>query len=130
MALRILAWVGPLHVIGGIALFATAFFPDFQQQLAAVLRLEGDHFSPFLLAVLGPTIASWGVLFTALVRQYADFPTRRVWNALVFSIIVWAAFDTSLCVYFGVSGAVVVNVIVVVVLLWLLYIANPRKLPR
>lgn len=127
MALRILAWVGPLHVVGGIVLFAMAFLPELQLQLAAVLRLKGENFSPFLLAVLGPTIASWGVLFTAVVRQYADFPTRRLWNALLLAVLVWAPLDTGLCLYFGVNGGVVINSVVAALLIGLLWAVRPRK---
>lgn len=126
MALRILLWVGPLHVIGGIALFLTAFLPQAQNLLAMSLGLEGENYSPFLLAVLGPTIASWGVLFTAVVRQYADYPTRRLWNALLIAVLVWAPLDTGLCLYFGVTGGVIVNGIVVVILLGLLFKVKTR----
>lgn len=126
MATRILLWVGPVHVVGGIALFLTAFFPSIQQLVASATGIEGENFSPFLLAVLGPTIASWGVLFTVVVRQFVDYPTRRLWNALVIAILVWAPLDTALCWYFGVTGGVIVNSAVVVLLFALLFKVKPR----
>lgn len=87
--------------------------------------LAGENFSPFLFAVLGPTVASWGVLFSAVVRQFIDYPTRRLWNALLLAIVVWAPLDTGLCLYYGVYGGVAVNGLVVVLLLVLLFKVRP-----
>jgi len=120
-------WVGPLHVIAGLALFISAFVPGAQELLASTAKLEGDLNSPFLLAVLGPTVASWGVLFTAVVRQFVDYPTRRLWNAMLLSIAVWAPLDTALCWYFGVYGGIVVNSAVAVVLVALLFNVRPSR---
>jgi hypothetical protein len=126
MAIRILSWVGPIHIAGGFALFLTAFFPSIQQLIAEATGIEGENFSPFLFAVLGPTISSWGVLFCVVVRQFVDYPTRRLWNALVIAVLAWAPLDTGLCWYFGVMGGVAVNSVVVVLLLTLLFKVRPR----
>ena len=125
MATKILSWVGPLHIVAGLLLFLTAFLPGVQTMIAVNVGLAGESFSPFLFAVLGPTVASWGVLFTAVVRQFIDYPTRRLWNAMLLAIVVWAPLDTGLCLYYGVYGGVAVNGLVVVLLLVLLFKVRP-----
>lgn len=125
MATKILSWVGPLHIVAGLLLFLTAFLPGVQTMIAINVGLADENFSPFLFGVLGPTVASWGVLFTAVVRQFIDYPTRRLWNAMLLSIVVWAPLDTSLCLYYGVYGGVAVNGLIVVLLLVLLLKIRP-----
>ena len=118
---KILKLVGPLHVVGGLLLFMSAFFPSTQAAIASLVNLPADQdFSPFFVAILGPTIASWGVLFWAVVTQFYAAPSPGLWKALVLSVVVWAPLDTGLCLYFGVYGGAVVNAVVVVVLIGLL----------
>ncbi len=126
MATKILSWIGPLHVVAGLLLFLTAFLPGIQSTLASTAGLTGENFSPFLFAVFGPTVASWGVLFTAVVRQFIEYPTRRLWNAMVLAVVIWAPLDTGLCFYYGVYGGVVVNTLVVILLLVVLYLVKPK----
>ena len=99
----------------------SAFFPSIQAAIASLVNLPaGQAFSPFFVAILGPTIASWGILFSAVVTQFYVAPSPGLWKALVLSVALWAPLDTGLCLYFGVYGGAVVNAIVVVVLFGLL----------
>ena len=127
MATKILSWVGPLHIVAGLLLFLPAFLPGVQTTIATNVGLADSNFSPFLFAVLGPTISSWGVLFTAVVRQFIDYPTRRLWNAMALSIAIWGPLDTGLCLFYGVNGGVIVNGLVVVLLFVLLFKVRPSK---
>jgi len=127
MPIKILSWVGPLHIVAGLLLFLTAFLPGVQDYLAAAAGLRDDNYSPFLFAVFGPTVASWGVLFGVVVRQFIEYPSRRLWNAMVLAVVIWAPLDTSLCLYYGVYGGVAVNALVTVLLLALLFNVNPRQ---
>ncbi len=127
MPIKILSWVGPLHVVAGLLLFLTAFLPGAQDYLAGAAGLTDDNYSPFLFAVFGPTVASWGVLFGVVVRQFIEYPSRRLWNAMVLAVVIWAPLDTSLCLYYGVYGGVVVNALVTVVLLALLFNVKPQR---
>ena len=120
MALRLLSLVGPIHIIAGLLVFSTAFFPGIQRSMAELAGLTDEIFSPFLFAVFGATIASWGVLFCVVVSQYRDYPTKRLWNAMLIAILVWAPLDTGLCLYYGVYGAAMLNMVVVIVLIALL----------
>ena len=118
---KILKLVGPMHVVGGLLLFMSAFFPPAQVAIVSLVNLPaGQEFSPFFVAILGPTIAGWGVLFSAVVTQFYAAPSPGLWKALVLSVAIWAPLDTGLCLYFGVYGGAVVNTVVVVVLFGLL----------
>ena len=127
MPIKILSWVGPLHVVAGLLLFLTAFLPGVQDYLAGAAGLTDNNYSPFLFAVFGPTVASWGVLFGVVVQQFIEYPSRRLWNAMVLAVLIWAPLDTSLCLYYGVYGGVVVNALVTVLLLALLFKVKPRR---
>ncbi len=127
MAIKILSWVGPLHILGGLLLFLTVFVPDVQVTIATSAGLTDANFSPFLFAVLGPTVASWGVLFTAVVRQFVDYPTRRLWHAMVLAVVIWAPLDVGLCWYYGVIVGAVADGIVFLLLLALLFNVRPRQ---
>ena len=127
MAIKILSWVGPLHILGGLLLFLTVFVPSVQVTIATSAGLTDANFSPFLFAVLGPTVASWGVLFTAVVRQFVDYPTRRLWHAMVLAVVIWAPLDVGLCWYYGVVVGAVADGIVFLLLLALLFNVRPRQ---
>jgi hypothetical protein len=114
-------------MVAGLLLFLTAFFPGVQDSLASAAGLTDDNYSPFLFAVFGPTVASWGVLFGVVVRQFIEYPSRRLWNAMVLAVVIWAPLDTGLCLYYGVYGGVVVNALVAVLLLVLLFKVKPKR---
>lgn len=121
MSARVLAYVGPVHIVGGLLVFFVGFFPATHPALESLISTSGEPvWSPFFLGVLGPTIASWGVLFTAVVSQFLSAPTPGLWKTLVWSIAIWAPLDTVLCLYFGVYGGAVLNAVVVAVLIVLL----------
>jgi hypothetical protein len=46
---------------------------------------------------------------------------------MVLAVVIWAPLDTSLCLYYGVYGGVVVNALVTVLLLALLFNVKPRR---
>ena len=128
---RLLRLVGPLHVIGGLLVFATGFVPEAQTFLASLFAKTDDFvWSPFFVAVLGPTIASWGVLFSAVVRQYLNTRSRPAWRTLLLSIVIWVPLDTLLCIRFGLWGGAMLNGVVVLVLAILLYAVRPSAAKR
>lgn len=75
----------------------------------------------FLMAVFGPTIASWGVFFYALVKAFFRSPALGTWWALVMSIVVWAPMDSALSIYYGLYPAVALNAAVASLFLGLLF---------
>jgi hypothetical protein len=124
---RLLKLVGPIHIIGGLLLTATGFLPAAQSFLEA-LYPESDRlaWSPFFVAVFGPTVASWGLLFGVIVSQFYDKPSKRLWRALLASLIIWAPLDSILCIYYGFFIGVVINAIVFFSVGALLLIARQR----
>ena len=124
---KLLKLVGPVHVIGGLALFASGFVPGLQMKVLALVPVApGFQWSPFFVAVLGPTIASWGVLFGALAHHFLSAPSESSWRAMLFAVLIWAPLDSALCLYYGVWAGAVVNVVVTVVLLVLLLAVRKR----
>jgi hypothetical protein len=125
MTQRLLELVGPVHVIGGLLLFASGFSPSAQSLLEALVRPPADaSWSPFFVSVLGPTIASWGVLFGTLTRQYFTSPTKKTWNALTLSLLIWAPLDSALCVFYRFYSGAIVNAIVFIAVIGLLIAAR------
>ena len=122
MEIRLLKLIGPAHIAGGIGLALLSLVPAVQAPLLSAIFGPGVPLEPtiFLVGVLGPTIASWGVLFTALVKNHIEQPSRRTWWFLFSSIAVWIPLDTFLCWYYGVYLGVWVNLAVGTVLVYLL----------
>ncbi len=127
MTEKLLRLAGPVHVVAGLLIFATAFSPAAQESLKSLIVTDdATIWSAFFVAILGPTIAGWGILFTALINQYFASPSLSLWKSLVFSIIIWAPLDTALCLYYGIWIGAVINAAIVMVLAGLLLSA--RKL--
>ena len=125
MTERLLKLVGPVHIAGGLLLFATGFVPATQDYLESFVAGTDDTiWSAFFAAVLGPTIASWGVLFTALAHQFHAAPSISLWRAMVLAVVIWAPLDTALCLKYGIYSGAIVNAVVTVTLVWLLLSAR------
>ncbi len=123
---RLLKIIGPIHVLAGLALTLFPFFSQVHQQGIELIFGAGTTTYPtiFLLSVFGPTLASWGVLFTFVVNQYFENPSQRTWNVLLVSILMWVVFDTALCVYYEVYLGVGLNLTMAAIVLFLLYSAQ------
>ena len=122
MTERLLLAIALAHVAVGLGLAALPLVPPVHSGLAAMIFGAGRATEEvrFLLSVFGPTIASWGILFYALVRAFFRNPSKASWWALVLSIVIWAPLDSALCAYYGLYAAIVLNAVVAVVLLGLL----------
>lgn len=128
---RILYWLGPAHIVAGLLLALTVFVPDAQVLIARMSNLPANHpHTPFLLAVIGPTVASWGVLFTAIVTVFLEHPSPALWRAMVWSIAVWAPLDTALCLWFKAYGAAAMNGLVLILFVILLLNVRPLAYPN
>ena len=126
---RLLKLAGPIHVVGGLLLFAAGFSPWALSHLQPLMIGNSDYvWSSYFVSILGPTIASWGVLFGALVNQFYETPSPKLWRSLLLSLLVWAPLDTALCLRYGVTLGVIVNTTVVFIIGALLI--NARKLVR
>ena len=75
----------------------------------------------FWLCILGPTIASWGILFFALIHQYFLTPTAFLWRSMAAAILIWAPLDSLLCTLNGIYAGAIGNIAVTIVFLVLLF---------
>ena len=120
---RLLLTLATAHIVAGVSLTLLPFVPAIHLQLITVIfgAEKVSEEIKFLIAVFGPTVASWGVLFYALVKTYFRNPTRGTWWALVMSIVVWAPMDSALFIYYGLYPAVALNAAVASLFLGLLF---------
>ena len=85
------------------------------------------HYQHWLHAVLGSTMAGWGITIAAV----AHIPLRRgetwAWWALVIAILTWSIFDTAASLHFGVGHNVVLNIVAALGLLAPLVPLWPRQ---
>jgi len=128
---RILLIVALAHVVAGLALAMLPIVPSVHSSLASAI-FGADKASEevkFLVSVFGPTVASWGILFFALVRAHFRNPARGSWWALVLSVVIWAPLDSVLCIHYGygLTFPVALNAAIAVLLLGLLLGARNQR---
>lgn len=124
---RLLKLVGPIHVIGGLILTATGFLPSVQDFLETLFAVSDRlAWSPFFVAVFGPTVASWGLLFGVIVNLFYEQPSEKLWRALILALVIWAPLDSALCIYYGFFSGAIINAIVFIGVGALLLVARQR----
>jgi len=69
-------------------------------------------FLQFLVGIFGPTIASWGVLFWAVVTQTFALPTKGAWWTMIAACVVWAVYDSIYSNFYGLWINAVINGVV------------------
>ena len=113
-------------MIAGVLLAALPLAPPVHSGLVAAIFGEAKATPEvhFLVSAFGPTVASWGILFFALVRAFFRNPTNGSWWALVLAIVIWAPLDSALCIYYGLYPAVAANAVIAAVFLGLLLSAR------
>ena len=127
MTERLLKLVGPIHVIGGLLLALTGFLPAASAFLESVFpAAEHIPWSPYFVAVLGPTIASWGLLFSVLAEQFFVTPNHRIWRGMLLSLLLWAPLDTALCIAYQFYCGALINMIVLAFIVSLLIAVRDR----
>ncbi|HQQ62240.1 MAG TPA: hypothetical protein PLF22_01565 [Pseudomonadales bacterium] len=127
MEKRLLVFLSAAHIAAGLLLCLLYFFVPLHPFLLQVIYaarpevISNETQIIFWLCILGPTIASWGVLFLALVRQYFLTPTVFLWRCMVMAIFLWAPLDSMLCLSNGIYVGAIGNSVVTVVFLALLF---------
>lgn len=121
------------HIVGGLLLCLLYFIaPLHTPLLQAVYASQPERLSNtpqliFWLCILGPTIASWGVLFFTLLQQFAQHPSPSSWRGMIVAVLVWAPLDSTLCLLNGIAAGAAGNLAVTVALLLLLWRIRPAK---
>ena len=101
--------VGAGHVVAGVALPFLADRPlldPYLHCLQASLGEAGDSSAAqpllrTLLALFGPTVASWGLLYCTLLHLYRRHGLRLIKPALFAALLVWCLLDSGLSAYAG-----------------------------
>lgn len=130
-----LSVVGMLTAFGGIAFvlfYDTAVFAGSRDGVNAAFWPDSvtdpalRHYQHWIHAVLGATIAGWGITIAAV----AHWPLRRgegwAWWTLLTSMLTWCLFDTSASAFFGVTFNIGINVVAALPLLVPLIPLRPR----
>ena len=73
------------------------------------LPAEVSVFQQWTYAVLGATVAGWGVSMFFIARHPFAQQERWAWNCLVAALIVWYPIDTFASLYFGVVFNALLN---------------------
>jgi hypothetical protein len=93
------------HIAVGVALPFVAFsssFDFYAERIresfwgGALIPPEAEAFQRWIVALFGPTIASWGVLMAYLVRAGMRTNEPWPWNALLISLLAWAPADIAI----------------------------------
>jgi hypothetical protein len=125
--LLLLRFIAVLHIILGLSLPFISQFESVSTLLLATmlpglsLTEEVAKQVTYIIAVFGPTVASWGILFLVLVNSYFKRPDQTKWWGLIGALIVWFITDTVFSLLHGVSIALMLNGVValfIIVPLW------------
>jgi len=106
---RWLLAVGLGHVALGVALAFAAHLPItqvyFDYLYAGVSATPPDAGYQRLLRTMvglfGPTVASWGLLFSLLVVLYRRHGHRQIKPAIFAALLLWCVLDSAISAHFG-----------------------------
>ncbi len=119
------------HVLGGLALpwlIHTELFRYYNQTLYAALRLQdapSQEAARFLLGLIGPTMASWGLLFFLVLRQGFARPTPAAWWLILLALLLWAPYDSWLSWRQGLPLNALINAVALLLVLPPLLLLRP-----
>lgn len=120
---RIIQIVAIAHIIGGLLLpFAGKFEPLAEllvgEMFAGIALSDQAHSqAAYVIALFGPTVASWGILMLIASNSYFAAPTRAKWYGLMCAVLVWFIGDTTYSLLHGVSAILLLNVLAALALL-------------
>ncbi len=114
---RWLMAVGLGHTGLGVALAFAAHLPVtrpyFDYLYASVAAVPPtEEFQALLrtmVGLFGPTVASWGVLFSLLVFLYRQHGHRQIKPVIFLALLVWCVLDSAISVHFGLRLHVYLN---------------------
>lgn len=114
-----------LHIIGGIALALVWWIPNFHSVLLATLYMQHIPnqlpLNVFGLCLLGPTVASWGILCRLGLDYLVSLPNKRTYIGLLLAIWIWAPLDTAMCLSQGIIIAAIANISMIILFTGLLH---------
>jgi len=111
------------HIISGISIpllvFSGAFdsYADYFHQSVTSLAGASIRSEKALIALFGPTIASWGFLFLILVHHGVDKLSRFAYACLVAALLSWAIYDSLISYWFSLHMHLAINALAFAALL-------------
>lgn len=108
---RWLLLVGLAHVVLGVILAFAAHLPIAQPYFDYLHASVSNQPPPVqyqqllrtLFSLFGPTIASWGLLFCALVALYRRHGHRPIKPLLLAALLLWCVLDSAISLHFGLA---------------------------
>ena len=128
---KFLQLIACLHIVGGIVLpflVETSVFNVYLQHLEHAFNLENKGPGAeirFLVGLLGPTIASWGILFLFAINTGFSNPNPRAWWFIIIACTVWAPYDSWISQTHGVYLNAIFNCIVYVCIMIPMLMVRP-----
>lgn len=127
MEQRLLKLLAIGHIMAGLLLCLLYFITPIHLPLLQTIYIaqpdavDNPIQLVFWLSILGPTIASWGILFFALAHQYFLTPTLFLWRCMMAAILIWAPLDSLLCILNNIYAGAIGNITVTIIFLALLF---------
>lgn len=122
-ARRFLLLYAGLHILGGLLLpllVDTSLFAGYNAAVAQAFSLQdpaAQAQTRYLTGLMGPTVASWGLLFALAVHQAFVHPSRLAWWGLVLAGLLWAPYDSLLAWLHGILLNAAINALSLLALL-------------
>lgn len=122
-ARQFLSLLAILHIIVGLILpfiANTRLFNYYNEKMLVAFNtssIESLELGKFMIGILGPSIASWGVLFLFLVQHAYRTGSSTAWITMIIAIVGWSIYDMALSVYAGVYLNLLIDCFVMSLLL-------------
>jgi hypothetical protein len=124
------------HMMAGIALPFIAFSSIFDIYAAAIresffggapIPPETEAFQRWIVALFGPTVASWGVLMAYVVRAGTRTNDPSYWHALLLSVLAWAPADIAISLIHDFWIHVIVDLVAIIIIAIPVFIILVKK---
>lgn len=122
---KLIAWLKLValgHILLGLAVPLLAFSSGFDFYAEQIQRAFWPNtgmpeqvldYARWMVALFGPTVASWGVLMWYIVRAGAQSSAAWPWNALLLSLLAWAPLDIGISLLHGFASHVLLNLLAI-----------------
>ena len=122
-------------IVAGIifALIAPYFFQSIQdifyhsfndQSIQNINSMDKNHIN-WIYAVLGGTLAGWGMMILSLSLNLLKDNNKIIWNTILFSVITWFVIDTIITIKYMVVPNLILNITILLSII-IPYIGNTK----
>jgi hypothetical protein len=129
---RLLQTIAILHVMVGLCfpwIVDSPLFDHYKQHLYLAFNTSEEYSgqqTSFLIAIFGPTIASWGVLFLYAVNSGFARPSPQAWWFMFAACLVWAPYDSIFSLQYGIYLNAIINAVAFVMMTTPLLLVRKR----